>query len=233
MNKQCERKHVGMFLSKCNSCIENGSPCDASLACLNISRPHYAPQDYQMLLHLLEQQNKKRISMARQEQDSMGHSSSRPSQHVATTSFNVPSGNHALQDYQMQMMLLEQQNKKRLLMARQEQDTMGQSSSQPSQQSLLWSRQVLDNRVQNTSPGPSMPFPDDQAPLQTQRCEEQPMAARSGQITCRSHIRPQAFMPGDPFASLPAPTVGAAMHPDHMSRPAAPSPDISSALPAP
>jgi hypothetical protein len=33
-------------------------------------------------------------------------------------------GNHALQDYQMQLMLLEQQNKKRLLMARQEQDNM-------------------------------------------------------------------------------------------------------------
>lgn len=34
------------------------------------------------------------------------------------------SGNHALQDYQMQLMLLEQQNKKRLMMARQEQDSM-------------------------------------------------------------------------------------------------------------
>lgn len=33
-------------------------------------------------------------------------------------------GSHALQDYQMQLMLLEQQNKKRLLMARQEQDSM-------------------------------------------------------------------------------------------------------------
>ncbi|KAF5000486.1 hypothetical protein FDECE_11208 [Fusarium decemcellulare] len=33
--------------------------------------------------------------------------------------------NHALQDYQMQLMLLEQQNKKRLMMARQEQDTIG------------------------------------------------------------------------------------------------------------
>lgn len=32
--------------------------------------------------------------------------------------------NHALQDYQMQLMLLEQQNKKRLMMARQEQDVM-------------------------------------------------------------------------------------------------------------
>ncbi|PVH97658.1 hypothetical protein DM02DRAFT_644063 [Periconia macrospinosa] len=36
-------------------------------------------------------------------------------------------GNHALQDYQMQLMLLEQQNKKRLLMARQEQDNMSGS----------------------------------------------------------------------------------------------------------
>jgi hypothetical protein len=33
-------------------------------------------------------------------------------------------GNHALQDYQMQLMLLEQQNKKRLMMARQEQEGM-------------------------------------------------------------------------------------------------------------
>ena len=39
----------------------------------------------------------------------------------------VPPGapNRALQDYQMQLMLLEQQKKKRLLMARQEQDTIG------------------------------------------------------------------------------------------------------------
>lgn len=37
---------------------------------------------------------------------------------------NQPGGNHALQDYQTQLMLLEQQNKKRLMMARQEQDTM-------------------------------------------------------------------------------------------------------------
>jgi hypothetical protein len=36
----------------------------------------------------------------------------------------APQGNHALQDYQMQLMLLEQQNKRRLLMARQEQDSI-------------------------------------------------------------------------------------------------------------
>lgn len=39
---------------------------------------------------------------------------------------NGGGGEHALQDYQMQLMLLEQQNKKRLLMARQEQDGPGQ-----------------------------------------------------------------------------------------------------------
>lgn len=38
---------------------------------------------------------------------------------------NGQSSGHALQDYQMQLMLLEQQNKKRLLMARQEQDNVG------------------------------------------------------------------------------------------------------------
>ncbi|KZF24265.1 hypothetical protein L228DRAFT_266612 [Xylona heveae TC161] len=36
---------------------------------------------------------------------------------------NGQGGNHALQDYQMQLMLLEQQNKKRLLLARHEQDS--------------------------------------------------------------------------------------------------------------
>ena len=44
-----------------------------------------------------------------------------------------------LQDYQMQLMLLEQQNKKRLLMARQEQDTVdfGHTSGQFSDQQAL------------------------------------------------------------------------------------------------
>ncbi|KAF2770959.1 hypothetical protein EJ03DRAFT_349978 [Teratosphaeria nubilosa] len=37
--------------------------------------------------------------------------------------------NHALQDYQMQLMLLEQQNKKRVLKARQEQDSVAHNSS--------------------------------------------------------------------------------------------------------
>lgn len=44
---------------------------------------------------------------------------------------NGVGGNHALQDYQMQLMLLEQQNKKRLLMARQEHDTTPRPDGQP------------------------------------------------------------------------------------------------------
>lgn len=56
---------------------------------------------------LLEQQRRKRIILARQEQDA----SSRP---------------HALQDYGMQLKLLEQQNK-RAMMLRQEQDALAKS----------------------------------------------------------------------------------------------------------
>ncbi|GAB7323923.1 hypothetical protein MBLNU13_g07346t1 [Cladosporium sp. NU13] len=55
----------------------------------------------------------------------------------AAAAFPSPTnpGNHALQDYQMQLMLLEQQNKKRLLMARQEQDSkLSQSAPNKSPQ---------------------------------------------------------------------------------------------------
>lgn len=44
--------------------------------------------------------------------------------------------NHALQDYQMQLMLLEQQNKKRLMMARQEQDSLQGGPARPDGQAL-------------------------------------------------------------------------------------------------
>ncbi len=50
----------------------------------------------------------------------------------ATVAGPNPAGsNHALHDYQVQLMLLEQQNKKRLLMARQEQDTAARPEGQP------------------------------------------------------------------------------------------------------
>ncbi|KIL95776.1 hypothetical protein FAVG1_00514 [Fusarium avenaceum] len=62
---------------------------------------------------------------------------------------NGGGSNHALQDYQMQLMLLEQQNKKRLMMARQEQDTVGNGmprEGQPGQP--------------GGPPGPNGQFPD-------------------------------------------------------------------------
>lgn len=80
---------------------------------------------------LLEQQNRRRLLMARQEQDTMGQSSAHPYHRLATASSGYPSGNHALQDFQMQMMLLDQQNKKRHIMARQQPNSMGLPPSLP------------------------------------------------------------------------------------------------------
>jgi next-to-BRCA1 protein 1 len=60
-------------------------------------------QDYQMQLMLLEQQNKKRVSMVKE----ASVSEAKPEDPKA-----------AQQDLQMQLMLLEQQNKRRLMMAR-------------------------------------------------------------------------------------------------------------------
>jgi len=67
--------------------------------------------------------------------------------------------NLALQDYQMQLMLLEQQNKKRLLMARQEQDsvTNGQGGPMPGQPGFV----APAMSPSNSRTGPS-PNPDDQ-----------------------------------------------------------------------
>ena len=56
-----------------------------------------------------------------QDQDFYSNNTMRPGM---PQNANGQGGNHALQDYQMQLMLLEQQNKKRLLMARQEQDNI-------------------------------------------------------------------------------------------------------------
>jgi len=65
-------------------------------------------------------------------------------------------GGNALQDYQMQLMLLEQQNKKRLMMARQEQDTVG-----PSGMAGQGSFGAPAMSPSNSHTGPS-PNPDDQ-----------------------------------------------------------------------
>ena len=87
---------------------------------------------------LLEQQNKRRLLKARQEQDEL---SRLPGiQSVPTGWSETPdsglisaqSGNHMLQDYQMQLMLLEQQKRKRIIMARQEQESFIASAASPS-----------------------------------------------------------------------------------------------------
>ncbi|KIW08841.1 hypothetical protein, variant 1 [Verruconis gallopava] len=74
---------------------------------------------------------------------------------------NPSQGNHALQDYQMQLMLLEQQNKKRLLMARQEQDNINHvpGTSQPGQ--MQFGGTAPGMSPSNGRPGPS-PNPNDQ-----------------------------------------------------------------------
>jgi hypothetical protein len=64
-------------------------------------------------------------------------------------------GNHALQDYQMQLMLLEQQNKKRLLMARQEQDTINpRPDGMPGLQGDYQPRMSPSGSRSGPSPGP-------------------------------------------------------------------------------
>lgn len=72
---------------------------------------------------------------------------------------NGAGGNHALQDYQMQLMLLEQQNKKRLLMARQEHDTTPRPDGQQGMPGPPGFAQGLS--PQGSRSGPS-PGPNDQ-----------------------------------------------------------------------
>ncbi|KAE8446734.1 hypothetical protein EG329_011639 [Mollisiaceae sp. DMI_Dod_QoI] len=74
-------------------------------------------RDYECQLRFLKQQNESATADAQGSTDSFvdlqhQHRTHRHSERMKTV------GNHALQDYQMQIMLLEQQNKKRLMMAR-------------------------------------------------------------------------------------------------------------------
>lgn len=103
-----------------------------------------SPRDHQTLLMLLEQQNKKRLQLAKNEDAAVSLESSVQSPVVEQQKHQLPAleppaptsssnmnretigkgswhpTNRALHDYQLQLMLLERQNKKRLLMARQE-----------------------------------------------------------------------------------------------------------------
>ena len=88
-------------------------------------------QDYNMQLMLLEQQNRKRLMLARGDQQKLAVAGARNAQESEQTiemgsvpGVQVNSGNqsaphkNALADYQMQLMLLEQQRKKALMLAR-------------------------------------------------------------------------------------------------------------------
>ncbi|KAF2006603.1 hypothetical protein P154DRAFT_220332 [Amniculicola lignicola CBS 123094] len=79
-------------------------------------------------------------------------------------------GNHALQDYQMQLMLLEQQNKKRLLMARQEQDSI--STAPHGQPSVGPPGFAPAMSPQGSRSGPS-PNPNDQMKRGTPKLNQQ------------------------------------------------------------
>ncbi|KAK4040166.1 hypothetical protein C8A01DRAFT_15927 [Parachaetomium inaequale] len=81
------------------------------------------------------------------------------------------SSNHALQDYQMQLMLLEQQNKKRLMMARQEQDigtnNMPRGTSPPGGRSGASpnpAEQMKRNQQMANAANMGSPLPDGAAP---------------------------------------------------------------------
>ncbi|KAL4875497.1 hypothetical protein BJY04DRAFT_211248 [Aspergillus karnatakaensis] len=74
-------------------------------------------------------------------------------------------GNHALQDYQMQLMLLEQQNKRRLMMARQEQDSMTRGPDGqpiPGQQGQQAGQQMPPGTSPQGSRTGASPNPNDQ-----------------------------------------------------------------------
>lgn len=87
----------------------------------------HALQGHRMQLLLQEQQNKQRLLIARQKEQlerQFQMFAESPGSAGAADSHGGPSGSHALQDYQNNLILLEQQNQKRLLMARQGPDSM-------------------------------------------------------------------------------------------------------------
>lgn len=90
-------------------------------------------QVYDIHMSLLKQQNKAHLLMARQGQESVarGSVSAGASSSTADQTARSPSHsqNHAVQDYYMQLDLLEHQNKKRVLMARQEWKNVTQRSN--------------------------------------------------------------------------------------------------------
>ena len=81
------------------------------------------------------------------------------------------SSNHALQDYQMQLMLLEQQNKKRLLMARQEQD----NNIRPDQAGMAGQPNFAPNMSPSGSRNGPSPNPSEQMKRGTPKMGQVPL----------------------------------------------------------
>ncbi|KAG0640930.1 hypothetical protein HOY80DRAFT_1008772 [Tuber brumale] len=119
---------------------------------------------------------------------------------------NPGAGNHALHDYQMQLMMLEQQNKKRLMMARAEQDNIAHhgdsqrrmeagfpqsmspgSRAAPSPQPQGGPKMVGTPKMQNQT-GPGSPLPEGQISGQVpQRNSPAAMGAFNSQIPQETH----------------------------------------------
>jgi hypothetical protein len=111
----------------------------------------------------------------------------------------APQGNHALQDYQMQLMLLEQQNKKRLLMARQEQDNM----SGPQHQGGVGAPGFpAAMSPQGNRPGPS-PNPQDQMKRGTPKLGQMPGSPLPEGAMQPQRGSPAPNMPFDPSLAPP------------------------------
>jgi len=119
---------------------------------------------------------------------------------------NPGTGSHALQDYQMQLMMLEQQNKKRLMMARAEQDNIAHhgdsqrrmeagfpqsmspgSRAAPSPQPQGGPKMVGTPKMQNQV-GPGSPLPEGQISGQVpQRNSPAAMGAFNSQMPQEAH----------------------------------------------
>jgi len=111
-----QQQHMGFAAQAANLQQKQIEVCQAQLA--NIQRAHMNNHAKAMNANL-SQTNQ----MAEQVMDRMNFNMG--GQRMAGAGAGQTTG-HALEDYQMQLMLLEQQNKKRLLMARQEQDHSAQ-----------------------------------------------------------------------------------------------------------
>lgn len=147
--------------------------------------------DYQLQLLLHEQQNKKRLMMARQEQDyemqrrlldlqNKKRLMMKPQGQKGQDLTPTTTSNHALQDYEYQRQLIEQQAKKRLMIARQEQGPSATQSGQSFQdfqtQLMLFEQQNKERLMKESRElylaadpsGQPLPPPDHQMERQTQ-----------------------------------------------------------------